>query len=110
MASLEKILQRTIPNQVKLIVTDGVFSMEGDIAQLNSIVELSEKYGQQTVPGGPIKIDLHLTQRDLASIVGTTRESINKELRILREKGLVITEEDALHILDFEGLTKRARL
>lgn len=74
------------------------------------LVELSEKYGQQTVPGGPIKIDLHLTQRDLASIVGTTRESINKELRILREKGLVITEEDALHILDLEGLTKRARL
>jgi len=74
------------------------------------LVELSEKYGQQTAQGGPIKIDLHLTQSDLASIVGTTRESINKELRILREKGLVITEEDALHILDLEGLTKRARL
>ncbi len=44
MESLEKILKRTIPNQVKLIVVDGVFSMEGDIAQLNTIVELAEKY------------------------------------------------------------------
>lgn len=44
MESLEKVLQKTIPNQVKLIVVDGVFSMEGDIAPLNTIVELSKKY------------------------------------------------------------------
>jgi 8-amino-7-oxononanoate synthase len=44
MESLEKVLQKTIPNQVKLIVVDGVFSMEGDIARLDKIVELSEKY------------------------------------------------------------------
>lgn len=44
MESLEKVLQKTIPNQVKLIVVDGVFSMEGDITQLNTIVELSKKY------------------------------------------------------------------
>ena len=74
------------------------------------LVELSEKYGQQSAEGGPIKIDLRLTQKDLASIVGTTRESVNKELRALREKGFVVTEEDALHILNFEGLRKRARL
>ena len=44
MECLEKVLKKTIPNQVKLIVVDGVFSMEGDIAQLNTIAELAKKY------------------------------------------------------------------
>jgi len=44
MDSLEKQLQKCEPDKVKLIVVDGVFSMEGDIANLPGIVELSKKY------------------------------------------------------------------
>jgi 8-amino-7-oxononanoate synthase len=44
MDSLEKQLQKCEPDKVKLIVTDGVFSMEGDIANLPGIVALSKKY------------------------------------------------------------------
>lgn len=44
MDSLEKQLQKCEPNKVKLIVTDGVFSMEGDVANLPKIVELAKKY------------------------------------------------------------------
>jgi 8-amino-7-oxononanoate synthase len=44
MDSLEKQLQKCEPDKVKLIVTDGVFSMEGDIANLPRIVALSKKY------------------------------------------------------------------
>ncbi len=44
MASLEKQLQRCNPDKVKLIVTDGVFSMEGDVANVPEIVRLDEKY------------------------------------------------------------------
>lgn len=44
MESLEKQLQKCEPDRVKLIVTDGVFSMEGDIANLPTIVELGKKY------------------------------------------------------------------
>lgn len=44
MASLEAQLKRCEPDKVKLIVTDGVFSMEGDVANLPQIVRLAKKY------------------------------------------------------------------
>jgi 8-amino-7-oxononanoate synthase len=44
MADLEKQLQRCEPNAVKLIVVDGVFSMEGDLCNLPEIVRLKKKY------------------------------------------------------------------
>lgn len=44
MESLEKQLQKCDPDKVKLIVTDGVFSMEGDVAKLPEIVALAKKY------------------------------------------------------------------
>lgn len=44
MDALEKVLQRCEPDKVKVIVADGVFSMEGDIAKLPKMVELSKKY------------------------------------------------------------------
>ena len=44
MASLEKQLQKCEPDKVKLIVTDSVFSMEGDVADVKSITELAKKY------------------------------------------------------------------
>jgi 8-amino-7-oxononanoate synthase len=44
MGSLEKLLKRCEPNRIKLIVVDGIFSMDGDIADLPGIVELADKY------------------------------------------------------------------
>ncbi len=44
MESLETQLKKCNPDKVKLIVTDGVFSMEGDVAKLPEIVALAKKY------------------------------------------------------------------
>ncbi len=44
MESLETQLQKCAADKVKLIVTDGVFSMEGDVANLPEIVRLAKKY------------------------------------------------------------------
>lgn len=44
MESLEKQLQKCEADKVKLIVSDSVFSMEGDVADVKKIVELAKKY------------------------------------------------------------------
>ena len=44
MEALEKELKKCNPESVKLIIVDGVFSMEGDLAPLPEIVKLKEKY------------------------------------------------------------------
>lgn len=48
MESLEKILKETDSGE-KLIITDGVFSMDGDIAKLPEIVKLGKKYNAITM-------------------------------------------------------------
>ena len=44
MEDLEKQLQRCRPDAIKLIVVDGVFSMEGDLCNLPEIIRLKKKY------------------------------------------------------------------
>ena len=44
MEDLEKQLQKCRPEAIKLIVVDGVFSMEGDLANLPEIIRLKKKY------------------------------------------------------------------
>lgn len=47
MEGLEKVLQGELEGRV-LIISDGVFSMDGDIAPLPGIVKLAKKYGAMT--------------------------------------------------------------
>jgi glycine C-acetyltransferase len=44
MADLERCLQEATANRFKIIVTDGVFSMDGYVAQLDKICDLADKY------------------------------------------------------------------
>ncbi|MBC95031.1 MAG: 8-amino-7-oxononanoate synthase [Methanobacteriota archaeon] len=43
--ALERVLQENKDSERKLIITDGVFSMDGDIAPLDEITNIAEEYG-----------------------------------------------------------------
>ena len=49
MADLEKRLAEASPSKGKLIITDGVFSMSGDICKLDEIVRLAKKYNARVM-------------------------------------------------------------
>jgi 8-amino-7-oxononanoate synthase len=49
MEDLEKALQTSSPSKGKLIITDGVFSMSGDICKLDEIVKLAKKYNARVM-------------------------------------------------------------
>lgn len=49
MEDLEKQLKSCPENVGKLIIVDGVFSMEGDLAKLKEVVELKKKYGARVL-------------------------------------------------------------
>lgn len=51
------------------------------------LLALAAEHGVRPVVGGPVEI--RLSQQDLADLVGTTRESVNKQLRIWEDGGIV---------------------
>ena len=71
------------------------------------LLELGETFGRRE--GDILSISLRLTQKDLADMVGATREGINKEIRSLRDKGIVSTSGQELRILNINRLKRRIR-
>jgi len=70
---------------------------------------LSEMAEQRMNAGEEGEIRIEITQSELASMVGATRESVNKELRNMREKGIVKTAGRSVVVCDLERLKRRAR-
>ncbi len=69
------------------------------------LMELDEQAGV-TVPGGRL-IDLRITQEELATMVGTTRESVNKTLALFQRQGTIERKTGRILIKDAEKLAKR---
>ena len=57
---------------------------------------------------GEVRLDWPFTQSDLASMIGGTRQSVNKLLVRLEEDELVLIERDTLVIHDLDALAERA--
>ena len=54
-----------------------------------------------------IRIDLSLTQGELATWVVASRERVNKVLGLLRDRGLINLDGKSIIILDLDGLRRQ---
>jgi glycine C-acetyltransferase len=77
---LEKQLKLSSDKRFRLIVTDGVFSMDGNVAPLDKIVELAEKYNAMVM----------VDESHSAGVVGTTGRGVS-ELFDVRGRIEIIT-------------------
>jgi CRP-like cAMP-binding protein len=66
------------------------------------LVELAQGFGRVTADG--VKIDMTLTQSDLASLIGATRESTNKALGNFKRGGIIRMEQNQITIIDPDAL------
>jgi CRP/FNR family transcriptional regulator, cyclic AMP receptor protein len=86
---------------------EDIFFLNVAARLAKKLIELAMSNGFREGENGPVK--LSLTQKDLASMIGTTRESVNKELRALREKNLIDLSSRTILIRDLDALRARIR-
>ncbi len=67
-----------------------------------TLLVLAASYGDDLQPGATV--DIRLAQQDLADMVGTTRESVNKQLRVWETAGRVELKRTRIKLLDIEAL------
>jgi CRP-like cAMP-binding protein len=86
------------------LVQDAAFL---DVAErlAKKLLTLMVAHGRRTARG--IALDVHLTQQDLASMIGATRESVNKQLGAFRDRGVLAVDRQRITILDLDALRAR---
>ncbi len=80
----------------------------GRLASL--LVRMAE---EQAAEGDPspteLRLDGPITQGELAAMVGSTRQSVNKLLGYFTDDGLIRVDRDSIVVLDLPGLQRTAR-
>ncbi|HWC85101.1 MAG TPA: Crp/Fnr family transcriptional regulator [Solirubrobacteraceae bacterium] len=71
------------------------------------LLELAADHGVPAEVGR--RIDLSLSQDELASWTGATRETVSRALRLMRALGWIATDRRAITVLDPAALRKRSR-
>ena len=88
------------------LIQDAVFLNAGP-RLARQLLRLAEIYGRKD--GDAICIDLAVSQSDLASLVGMTRESINKQLCNWRRAGVIWFKGKNYKVLKLDALRKAAK-
>jgi CRP-like cAMP-binding protein len=69
------------------------------------LVELAERYGEERAAS--IQIDLPLSQEELASWTGCSREAVTKALHAMRDLGWIETGRRTVKVLQVDALRRR---
>ncbi len=84
------------------MVEDAAFlPLDGRLAK--RLLNLAALYGNEQESGG-VLIGLNLPQQELARMMGTSRESVNKQLQIWRNEGWIELARGRVTILNHEAL------
>jgi glycine C-acetyltransferase len=79
MAALEDALQKTAGKRLRMVATDGVFSMDGYLAKLPEIVELTKKYDAM----------LMVDESHATGFLGKTGRGTPEELGVLKDVDVI---------------------
>ena len=94
--------RRTVPRQFELAVDD----VHGRV--LRRLHELVTRFGDVS-DGGKAQLKSPITQQDLADWAGVSRQAVVKELRQLRDDGLIQTRGSHFTFFDVKELEARVR-
>jgi CRP/FNR family transcriptional regulator/CRP/FNR family cyclic AMP-dependent transcriptional regulator len=87
------------------LVEDVVF-LDIPARLAKKLLELSQTHGKK-LPNNAVEIELRLTQQDIASMLGTTRESVNRQLVAFQERGFISIDRQRITLLKPAELEKR---
>lgn len=82
------------------MVEHGLLQMAGKAAR--GLLRLAEQHGRETKDG--TLVALKLSQKDLGSYLGLSRENTSRELGRLKDAGLIRVDGGEIVILDADGL------
>ena len=106
MEDLERVLSKLPEDAVKLIVVDGVFSMEGDLANLPEIVKLKHKYNCSIMVDEAHGLGVFGKQgRGVCDHFGLTDEVILSWVPSLRVWHLSVASSHLIRILSISFVT-----
>ncbi len=105
-SSLSKALLRLLAERVRTAASHAEAIIFQDVPGrlAYELLNLAERHGRKTPVG--TQIDIPLTQTDLATIVGATRESVNKAMTFLRTRNFIQVDGVQITIADLEGLRR----
>lgn len=93
--------EKIIELQVKL---QGLTGQDVQDRGLSFLLKLAENYGM--LKNGNVHIEVPMTHQEFASVIGTTRETVNRLINQLRKEKLLETSRNGFIILDYEALKK----
>lgn len=107
MRKIISVLSRWLRHATDHVADIVFYDVHGRVAK--KLLELAETYGRPDETGG-VDITLPLTQQELANLVGASRESVNKVLKLYRDKGYLATGSQRIKLLRPDMLRRRVEL
>jgi CRP/FNR family transcriptional regulator, cyclic AMP receptor protein len=104
MASLLAELSRRLRHTTRVVQDAAFRDVPARLAR--AILDLAAARGRPEPAG--IVVDAHLTQAELAAMVGASRETVNRSLRDYQRRGILRYERDRITVLRPERLRERS--